>query len=106
MKEYKGIIDKVIRDNYQEILVIDIFQDKIYKYKYVDDNFKMIEELSYMDYLNRCKNFIYEDDLDKYVDALAISRLENGEGKTSVSYRMLDEAGGYQEYINDIALYQ
>ena len=106
MKEYKGIIDKVIRDNYQEVLVIDIFQDKIYKYKYVDDNFKMIEELSYMDYLNRCKNFIYEDDLDKYVDALAISRLENGEGKTSVSYRMLDEAGGYQEYINDIALYQ
>ena len=42
MKEYKGIIDKVIRDNYQEVLVIDIFQDKIYKYKYVDDNFKMI----------------------------------------------------------------
>lgn len=106
MKEYKGIIDKVIRNNYQEVLVIDVFQDRIYKYRYVDDNFDMVEELSYMDYLNKCKNFIYEDDLDKYVDALAISKLESVSGRASVSYRMKNEAGSYQEYVNDIALYQ
>ena len=31
MKEYKGIIDKLIRESYEESLVIDVFNDKIYK---------------------------------------------------------------------------
>lgn len=29
MKEYKGIIDKLIKDSYEESLVIDVFNDKI-----------------------------------------------------------------------------
>ena len=54
MKEYKGIIDKLIRDSYEESLVIDVFNDKIYKYAYVNDDIVKLEELSYADYLNKC----------------------------------------------------
>ena len=52
MKEYKGIIDKLIKDSYEESLVIDVFNDKIYKYAYVNDDIVKLEELSYADYLN------------------------------------------------------
>ena len=61
MKEYKGIIDKLIKDSYEESLVIDVFNDKIYKYAYVNDDIVKLEELSYADYLNKCNSFIYGD---------------------------------------------
>lgn len=100
MKEYKGIIDKLIRDSYEESLVIDVFKDKIYKYGYKNDDIVKLEELSYADYLNKCNSFIYEDDLDKYIESLSI-----GNNTNVVRYKMLDESGSYQEYVNNIIKY-
>ena len=100
MKEYKGIIDKLIRDSYEESLVIDIFNDKIYKYGYKNDDIVKLEELSYADYLNKCNSFIYGDDLDKYIESLSI-----GNNTSVVRYKMLDESGSYQEYVNNIIKY-
>lgn len=101
MKEYKGIIDKLIKDSYEESLVIDVFNDKIYKYAYVNDDIVKLEELSYADYLNKCNSFIYDDDLDKYIESLSI-----GNDTNVVRYKMLDEAGNYQEYVNNIIKYK
>ena len=100
MKEYKGIIDKLIRDSYEESLVIDIFNDKIYKYGYVNDDIVKLDELSYADYLNKCNSFIYGDDLDKYIESLSI-----GNNTSVVRYKMLNESGSYQEYVNNIIKY-
>ena len=101
MKEYKGIIDKLIKDSYEESLVIDVFNDKIYKYAYVNDDIVKLEELSYADYLNKCNSFIYGDDLDKYIESLSI-----GNDTNIVRYKMLDEAGNYQEYVNNVIKYK
>lgn len=101
MKEYKGIIDKLIRDSYEESLVIDVFNDKIYKYGYKNDDIVKLEELSYADYLNKCNSFIYGDDLDKYIESLSI-----GNNTNVVRYKMLDESGSYQEYVNNIIKYK
>lgn len=101
MKEYKGIIDKLIKDSYEESLVIDVFNDKIYKYAYVNDDIVKLEELSYAYYLNKCNSFIYGDDLDKYIESLSI-----GNDTNVVRYKMLDESGNYQEYVNNIIKYK
>lgn len=101
MKEYKGIIDKLIKDSYEESLVIDVFNDKIYKYAYMNDDIVKLEELSYADYLNKCNSFIYGDDLDKYIESLSI-----GNDTNVVRYKMLDESGNYQEYVNNIIKYK
>ena len=101
MKEYKGIIDKLIKDSYEESLVIDVFNDKIYKYAYVNDDIVKLEELSYADYLNKCNSFIYGDDLDKYIESLSI-----GDDTNVVRYKMLDKSGNYQEYVNNIIKYK
>ena len=36
MEEYKGIINELISKYYKEVLVINVFDDKIYKYNLID----------------------------------------------------------------------
>lgn len=105
MSEYKGIIDKLIVNNYEEILIINGFQDKIYRYQVRDNDFVCNKELSYMDYLRDCKNFIYQDDVDDYVDSLSLSKLEAINNSVMINYRMKDGLGTYREYNNMIKLY-
>ena len=75
MNEYKGIINNSIINSYSEVLVIDIMDDKLYRYLVKNNGISFSNEMSYMEYLNTCKDFIYEDDIDKYVESLSISRL-------------------------------
>ena len=105
MSEYKGIIDKLIVNNYEEILIINVFRDKIYRYQVRDNDFVCNKELSYMDYLRNCKNFIYQDDVDDYVDSLSLSKLEAINNSVMINYRMKDGLGTYREYNNMIKLY-
>lgn len=105
MSEYKGIIDKLIVNNYEEILIINVFQDKIYRYQVRDNDFVCNKELSYMDYLRDCKNFIYQDDVDDYVDSLSLSKLEAINNSVMINYRMKDGLRTYREYNNMIKLY-
>lgn len=105
MSEYKGIINKLIVNNYEEILIINVFQDKIYRYQVRDNDFVCNKELSYMDYLRDCKNFIYQDDVDDYVDSLSLSKLEAINNSVMINYRMKDGLGTYREYNNMIKLY-
>lgn len=106
MNEYKGIINKSIINSYSEILVIDIMDDKLYKYLVKDNSLSFSEEVSYMKYLDDCKNFIYEDDIDNYVESLSISKLENEQNGLSLTYKMKDlKIDTYREYMNSINLY-
>lgn len=105
MNEYKGIIDKLIVNNYEEILVINVFQDKIYKYQVRNDDIVCNKELSYMDYLRDCKNFIHQDDVLNYVDSLSLSKLEDINNSVVINYRMKDGLGTFREYSNVIKLY-
>ena len=58
MNEYKGIINKSIINSYKEVLVIDIMEDKLYKYLIKEDKIFNDKELSYMQYLNDEKTAI------------------------------------------------
>lgn len=107
INEYKGIINKTIINSYSEILVIDIIEDKLYKYIVKNNSIVFDKELSYMAYLNSCKDFIYEGDIDNYVESLSISRLENEQNGLSLSYKMKDEKlDTYRDYMNSISLYE
>ena len=106
MNEYKGIINKSIINSYSEILVIDIMEDKLYKYLVKDNGISFDREDSYMKYLDDCKNFIYEDDIDNYVESLSISKLDNEPNGLNLTYKMKDSGiDTYREYMNSINLY-
>lgn len=105
MEEYKGIIDKLVKSSYYQVLVIDVVDDKIYKYKYNDNEFVLDKELSYMDYLSKCSEFIYEDDLLNYVESLSLTKLDNEEKKLSIDYKMLDDIGNYSLFNDSIMIY-
>lgn len=107
MNEYKGIINNSIINSYSEVLVIDIMDDKLYKYLVKNNGISFSNEMSYMEYLNTCKDFIYEDDIDKYVESLSISRLENEHNGMTLNYRMKDsKLDTYLEYMNSVSLYE
>lgn len=104
--EYRAIINKKIMDNYEQVLVIDVNEDKIYKYSNNNGNFVCNEGSSYVEYFNNCHNFIYEDDIQDYVDSLSISKLEESNSRITLNYRMFnDKLGGYMDYVNNISLY-
>ena len=56
IEEYKTIINKKILDNYEQVLVIDIADDKIYKYINNAGNFSCNNGTSYAEYINDCHN--------------------------------------------------
>lgn len=106
MNEYKGIINKSIINSYDEVLVIDVMEDKIFKYLINNNDVFFDSESSYMEYLSDCNKFIYEDDIDSYVDSLSLSRLESEINGLSLIYKMINSnIGMYSDYINDISLH-
>lgn len=106
MDEYKKIINEKILERYKEVLIIDVVEDKIYKYVNSNGNFNCESTQSYVEYFNTCKSFIYEDDIEKYIESLSISKLEASANTITVNYRMFDNLlGTYMNYTNNISLY-
>ena len=106
INEYKGLINKTIINSYREALVIDVVNDKIYRYGISNSSFTTSQELSYMEYLDKCKSIIFIDDIDNYIEALSISKLEEENNNISISYKMKDmDTGVYAEFVSDITLY-
>ena len=91
--EYKGIITKSIINSYNEVLVIDIIDDKLYKYLIKDDCIVNDIEMSYMQYLNDCKEFIYEDDIECTVGYLIDLLKERDIYGKYIVYRDLKDRG-------------
>jgi len=106
MNEYKGLINKTIINSYSEALVIDVMNDKTYRYLISNSDFSNCEELSYMEYLESCKKNIFTDDVDNYIEALSIAKLEEENDSVAITYKMKDSnTGVFTEFISDINLY-
>lgn len=103
---YVDIINRAIIDNYLEALVIDVINDKVYKYVNNNGNFIYNSVSSYNDYFNSCNKLIYKDDLQEYVKSLSISTLNHNNNYYTFKYRRYnDTLGTYMEYVNNILLY-
>ncbi len=106
MTDYSNIINERIFAHYEQALVIDVQDDKIYKYTNNNGTFACASVSSYMEYFDSCRKFIFEDDVDGYIDSLSIAKLENNGGKSAFNYKMLSEKmGTYLDYTNEISLY-
>jgi len=91
MEEYQGIVKKYIIGSYREVLVIDVMADKLYQYTIKNNELYFNQEMSYMDYLSTCQTFIYENDIDDYVEALSLSKLESNSGCLNLNYKRKDD---------------
>ena len=92
-----GLIEQVLRiinSNYSNIYVIDILSDKVYSFDFNVANSLIIREtLTYTDFVEAAKKFIYEEDLNDYFAAISLNKLEiesqKGNQETKVKYRKL-----------------
>ncbi len=106
MKQYNDIIDNKIYGRFEQVLIIDFTNDKIYKYINKNNEFVLGNESSYTDYINNCQNFIYADDIQKYIDSLSITNFDDSNNRIDLNYRMINEKlGTYMNYHNNISLY-
>lgn len=106
IEEYKKVIDRKIIENYLQALIIDVDNDKLYKYSNNDGVFNLESEQSYVEYITNCHNFIYEDNLQDYIASLSISKLESSNSRIDINYKMLNsKLGTYMDYTNNISLY-
>ena len=107
MNDYSGVINGKIFERYEQALVIDVQDDKIYKYVNTNGNFNCEKISSYIEYFDSCRKFVFEDDVDGYIDSLSIAKLEANGGKRTFNYKMLSERlGTYITYTNEISLYE
>lgn len=103
MNEYKGIISNSMINSYSEALIIDVLEDKLYKYGIDNNNIVPNGECSYMEYLDECKRIIHEDDLDNYVESLSIPKLENESCSINISYKKKNNTVLY-DYLSNVSL--
>ena len=107
INEYKGLLNKSILNSYSEALIIDVVNDKLYKYLIKDNDVNLNSEIPYTDYINYCRKNIYEDDLDNYIESLSIPRLENEKNSISIIYKKKDESLNiYRDYVANVSLYK
>lgn len=105
MDEYKGIVNKYLFKNYCYAMIIDVYEDKVYKYTFNNNNMDLDGEISYQEYLENSSSFIYEEDIPKYIDSLSIKNLEGANNKITVSFKM-KEGNTYNGYLQNVYLCQ
>lgn len=103
---YNDILKKVVLGSYQEFLVIDVIEDKIYKYINSNGEFSCTNVSSYTNYFEECKKIVFEDDISTYIDSLSLTKLEENNNRITINYRMIDsKIGSYMNYTNNVTLY-
>ena len=100
-------VSRIINANYSNIYVIDIIDDKVYRFDFTISNSLVIKEVTtYTDFIEIAKRFVNSSDLSTYFDALSISKLElesqRGNSETKIKYRKLCETGEYKWFVNII----
>ena len=100
-------VSRIINANYSNIYVIDIIDDKVYRFDFTISNSLVIKEVTtYTDFIEIAKRFVNSSDLSTYFDALSISKLElesqRGTSETKIKYRKLCETGEYKWFVNII----
>ena len=105
----KDIIKSIISSNYKFIYVIDILSDSVIKYIYRNNDFIEEEKFSFTDYINKCRDSIKEENIDKYINSMNIQYLENsksnGQDYISLEYFKKNNNGEYKKYCDIVKLY-
>lgn len=93
----ESVLEQKVLESYKEdieVLLIDIFNDGLTKYKYEDSSFKMVDKVSLNVYLENLKSEIKEEYLKNYMNSISIPKLEekekNGEKKINIIYKTLN----------------
>lgn len=93
----ENILEQKVLESYKEdieVLLIDIFNDGLTKYKYEASGFKMVDKVSLNVYLENLKSEIKEEYLKNYMNSISIPKLEekerNGEKKINIIYKTLN----------------
>lgn len=105
-----GLIEQVLRiinSNYSNIYVIDILDDKVYAFDFNVANSLFIKEtMTYTDFIESAKKFIFHEDLNNYFASISLNKLEienqKGNQETKVKYRKLYPSGEYRYNVNII----
>ena len=100
-------VSRIINANYSNIYVIDIIEDKVYRFDFtISNNLVIKETTTYTEFIETAKRFVKETDVSSYFDALSINKLElesqKGNDETKVKYRKLCETGEYRWFVNII----
>ena len=84
----------LINDSKTDILLIDVFNDLVTSFNYLDGNFIVKEKVAFTTYLENIKTNVSEEYLKDYMNALSIPKLKenlkNGIEKVSVTYKTLN----------------
>ncbi len=105
-----GLIEQVLRiinSNYTNIYVIDILGDKVYSFDFnIANSLTIKDTMTYTDFIESAKKFIYIEDLNDYFAAISLNKLEmesqKGNQETKVKYRKLNPSGEYRYNVNII----
>ena len=84
----------LINDSKTEVLLIDVFNDLVTSFNYLDGKFSVKEKVPFTSYLETVKTNVSEEYLKDYMNALSIPKLKenlkNGIEKVSVTYKTLN----------------
>lgn len=100
-------VSRIINANYSNIYVIDIPEDKVYRFEFTISNSLIIKDtITYTDFIDIAKRFVSASDLSSYFEALSLNKLElesqKGNNETKIKYRKLCETGEYKWFVNII----
>lgn len=100
-------VSRIINANYSNIYVIDIPEDKAYRFEFTISNSLIIKDtITYTDFIDIAKRFVSANDLSSYFEALSLNKLElesqKGNNETKIKYRKLCETGEYKWFVNII----
>jgi CheY-like chemotaxis protein len=98
---------RIINNNYSNIYVIDILDDKVYAFDFnIANNLYIKGVSSYTDFIESAKRFVYNEDLNDYFGAISLNKLElesqKGNQETKIKYRRLSDSGEYRYNVNII----
>lgn len=101
--------DEILKSSsnlFSNYYIIDIINDKVLEY---DNNFSLIKEDTFYNYVENTKKLIHSDDVNKYFDYISLKKLEEekniGNNTINCNYKKLIN-NTYKEYSSFIKLFE
>ena len=95
-----GFVKNEMFKFFSNVISIDITKDKVEVFNITNDSLDTCTTLSFFDYMEKMKTIIHPDDLKMYFDNLSSYVLDKNGGTISYGYRLKNNSGHYDNYIN------
>ena len=84
----KQLVNNILLANYHKVYVIDIGNDKVFIYNFINNNWEIDKESSFTDYLNNLQKTLSGEDFNNLSSYLSIGKLEEelSNGQTNIKY--------------------